>query len=94
MLTDAVLAVVAEEQFKSAGVIDNSLNLLSDCVGQLAVEKRELLKECYSGAATIKAIAGARRLSVDVLYKKLERIRRALWECMRVRFAREEMHHG
>jgi RNA polymerase sigma-70 factor, ECF subfamily len=88
MLSEAVLADVAEEQFRKNGSMDDSLNLLADCLKQLAAEKRDLLEQCYSGAQPIKAVAAMRRLSAEVLYKQLERIRRALWECMRTRFAR------
>ncbi|MEN6407401.1 MAG: sigma-70 family RNA polymerase sigma factor [Thermoguttaceae bacterium] len=86
MLSDEMLTAVSEEQFRSARQIDESLNHLSECLGKLTAEKRALLRECYAGDQPIRAIAAGKHISADSLYKQLERLRRALLECMTTRY--------
>jgi RNA polymerase sigma-70 factor, ECF subfamily len=82
MLHDHVLTVIAEEQFRSAEKLDQSLGRLSDCLQQLSSEKRELLQECYSGERSIQSVAARRSVRPDALYKQLERLRHWLLNCM------------
>ena len=91
MFSEAMLAAIAEEQFRSAELIGESLSRLSDCLKQLAAEKRYLLEQCYSGMHTIKAIALSKGVQPEALYKQLERIRRVLLECMRVGYTQGDM---
>jgi RNA polymerase sigma-70 factor, ECF subfamily len=84
MFSEAALSALAEEQSRSAEMIDESLSRLSDCLSQLTLAKRRMLEECYSGVHSIQTIAANSGLRPDALYKRLERIRRVLLECMRV----------
>jgi RNA polymerase sigma-70 factor (ECF subfamily) len=93
LFTEAALAAVAEEQFRSASLIAASLGRLSDCVKQLTPEKQRLLEQCYAGTQSIKAIATDKGVQPEALYKQLERIRRVLFDCMRVEPAREDRRH-
>ena len=91
MFSETMLTAIAEEQFRSAELIGESLSRLSDCLKQLATEKRYLLEQCYSGMHTIKAIAVSKGVRPEALYKQLERIRRVLLECMRVGYTQGDM---
>ena len=92
MLSESALAALADEQSRSSTLIDENLSRLSDCLKQLSVEKRRLLEQCYSGAHSIKSIAANHGLQAEALYKRLERIRRSLFECMQA--GRIEGGHG
>ncbi len=91
MFSEAMLTAMAEEQFRSAELLNKSLDRLAECLTKLAEEKRRLLEQCYAGASSIKAIAAGRNMQPDALYKQLERIRRVLLDCMRGDQIEEEM---
>jgi RNA polymerase sigma-70 factor (ECF subfamily) len=55
---------------------------LARCVEKLRQRDRELLQECYGGAAGVHEAAGRRGRSTQSVYNSLRRIRRALFECI------------
>lgn len=81
-LNEVLLDVVAETQHRLAAEIDARLQKLPDCLQQLTEEQRLLLEECYSSYGSIKKLAQAKQLDPNVLYKRLERIRRLLFDCI------------
>ncbi len=81
-LDDAVIESLASVQFKSARKIESQLDLLTECLEALPAEKRELLIECYSYHGALKDLAGRLQIETDTLYKRLERIRNSLFECI------------
>lgn len=90
VLSESALAALADEQSRSSSLIDDSLGRLSDCIKRLSAEKQRLLEQCYSGVHSIKTIAASHGLQVEALYKRLERIRRSLFECMQVGHAERD----
>lgn len=90
MFSETMLTTIAEEQYRSARLIDESLGRLADCLKKIAAEKRHLLEQCYAGSRSIKAIAASRGMEAETLYKQLERIRRVLLDCMRTELTRED----
>ena len=81
-LDDAVIESLASVQFKSARQIQSQLDLLTECLEALPADKRELLIECYSYHGALKDLAGRLQIETDTLYKRLERIRKSLFECI------------
>jgi RNA polymerase sigma-70 factor (ECF subfamily) len=56
--------------------------LLTDCVGQLRHEDRDLVERRYMQGATPQSVAQQVGRSLDAVYKALARIRRALADCV------------
>ena len=81
-LSEIIVAAVSETQHRLAAEVDHRLQKLPECLEQLSAEQRALLEQCYGGDRTIRAIAEASQLEPDALYKRLERIRRNLFECI------------
>ncbi len=69
-------------QFRSAGKIDAQLDLLTECLEALSAEKRELLIQCYSYHGALKDLARRLKIETDTLYKRVERIRKTLFNCI------------
>ena len=88
-LSDGVLEKLSEARHAATQRIEQKLRHLTDCLGRLPAEQRELLELCYLGTEPIKTIAGNRRIEPSALYKRLDRIRWTLMECMD-EFAGEE----
>ena len=82
VLSETVIAAVSETQYRLAAEIDRRLEKLPECLEELTVEQRLLLSRCYSHRGSIRAVAEASHLDPDTLYKRLERIRRSLFECI------------
>jgi RNA polymerase sigma-70 factor, ECF subfamily len=81
-LDDAVIESLASVQRKSAPQIDAQLDLLMDCLKSLPADKHETLMRCYAHHGAMKDLAARLGLDANTLYKRLERIRRLLIECM------------
>lgn len=81
-LDDAVIESLASIQANSASKIDRQLDLLMDCLASLPADKRETLMQCYSHHGGVRDLATRLDLEPNTLYKRLERIRKILMECM------------
>jgi RNA polymerase sigma-70 factor, ECF subfamily len=81
-LSDAVIESLANVQSRSAGQIEGQLDLLMDCLDSLPVDTRETLIECYAHRGGMRELAARLALDPNTLYKRLERIRKSLMECM------------
>jgi RNA polymerase sigma-70 factor, ECF subfamily len=81
-LDDAVIESLANVQLKSAGHIDRQLDMLMDCLESLPPDRRETLMRCYSHRGSMKELALRLGVDVSALYKRLERTRKMLIECM------------
>lgn len=81
-LSDAALEKIAQEQHQLRLRRDNDFGKLEDCLEQLSRSQRELLEQCYLESAPIQAVADQLRMSRATLYKRLDRIRWALMNCI------------
>jgi RNA polymerase sigma-70 factor, ECF subfamily len=81
-LDDAVIEALANVQFKSDRQMESQLEMLMDCLAALPDEKRQVLMQCYRYHGGLKDLALRLRIAPDALYKRLERIRKTLFECM------------
>ena len=88
-LSEMAVAAISEAQHRLAAEVDLRLQKLPDCLEQLTEEQRLLLRRCYGQRGAIRAIAQASCLQPDTLYKRLERIRRNLYECIEQAMAKE-----
>jgi RNA polymerase sigma-70 factor, ECF subfamily len=81
-LSDAAIESLASVQLRSAGQIEGQLDLLMDCLDLLPAEKRETLMQCYAHHGGVRDLAARLALDPNTLYKRLERTRKILMECM------------
>jgi len=81
-LNDEAIDSLADVQFKSAKRLNAQLELLLECLRSLSAAKQELLMQSYAYHGRLKELAGILQIDVNTLYKRLERIRRSLLECI------------
>jgi RNA polymerase sigma-70 factor, ECF subfamily len=81
-LSDGLMEKLCEVRHAAAKRIETKLQRLTDCLDRLAPEQRELLELCYLGTEPIKTVANNRQVDPSVLYKRLDRIRWTLMDCM------------
>ena len=79
---DVVFESLASIQVKLSDAIEARLDLLMDCLAELPAEKRELLLQCYGCRESFNDLATQFSVEPQTLRKRLERIRRTLFECM------------
>jgi RNA polymerase sigma-70 factor (ECF subfamily) len=79
---DELLGTLAEERSAGEQLLQARRQALPDCMDKLPAADRELIAERYAGDETIRDLAERTGRSVHTLYKTLERIRRALMECI------------
>lgn len=80
-LNERLLATLADE-FEREGNHSGYLDALGGCLEKLQVGQRELLQRRYAGLETLKEIAAELRVSAAALTMRLQRIRRALVNCV------------
>lgn len=88
-LSEMMMAAISETQHRLAGEVDRRLEKLSDCMQKLTPEQRTLISQSYAQRGSIRAIAAAHHIDPDTLYKRLERIRRSLFDCIEQALAQE-----
>ena len=80
--SQAFVDAVAEEVAATSHEADLRYHALQHCLRKLNQRHRDLVRRCYSGTNTLKAVAKQMGRSVTALYKALSRIRYSLHECI------------
>ena len=81
-LSDAMMEKLAELHYASVSKSAPSFQRLAECMAQLTADQRGLIEQCYLGVDSIKAIAEKQHLDPATLYKRLDRIRWTLMDCI------------
>lgn len=81
-LGDEALARLAAIRCEFDEVFEARREALGHCLDQLPIKQRRVIETYYDGDATIPALAEQFGLSTEALYKQLQRIRRALFQCI------------
>lgn len=79
---DTLFESLADVQVRAAEAIQARLDLLTSCMAELPQEKRDLLLQCYGCRETLNDLASQFQIEPQTLRKRLERIRKTLFECM------------
>ncbi len=64
--------------------------MLAECVDELSPPDHELVDLCYGGQNSIKHVAEILQRSPQTLYNSVSRIRRVLFDCIRLKSIREQ----
>jgi RNA polymerase sigma-70 factor (ECF subfamily) len=81
-LSDAAIEALSHIQTELVDRIEPRLELLLGCLKELPQEKRDLLMQCYAFRGGVSQLALRLHIEADTLYKRVERIRKILFECM------------
>ncbi len=63
-------------------LLEQRKQALAGCLEKLSTRQRQLLDSCYASDDTIKAAAESSGQTPNAIYKRLRRIRAALYECI------------
>lgn len=80
--SQAFVDAVAEEVAATSKEADLRYRALQHCLQKLNKRNRDLVRRCYSGTTTLKAVAQQTGRTAAALYKALSRIRHSLHECI------------
>ncbi len=92
--TDDLIEAIAATRLADQELLDQQRILLAGCVRELAPADRELIRQCFAGALSIKAVAEQSGRPVNTVYKAMNRIRKALMDCVGRAKRREEAKKG
>jgi RNA polymerase sigma-70 factor, ECF subfamily len=82
-LSDATCERLATDAARGADLFDFRRDALRQCLGKLAPGDRQLVQQCYSDAEeSFQHVAQDIGRPVNTVYKALNRIRRALHDCI------------
>jgi RNA polymerase sigma-70 factor, ECF subfamily len=82
-LSEVTCERLAADASRGADLFDFRRDALRNCMGKLPAGDRQLVQRCYSDSATsFKTIAEEAGRPVNTVYKALNRIRRALQQCI------------
>ena len=87
--SEEVIAQFAECPFESNEVQAARLRALCECRQKLSSRDQALISICYGGGEPIRDAAARIGRPVQAVYTSLQRIRRALFECIERQLARE-----
>jgi RNA polymerase sigma-70 factor (ECF subfamily) len=90
LLDDAVLEAVHNTAVTLNDRLDDLHQALEKCRGKLSESDRELLDRRYESGATAQNIAATLGRSPRAVYRALDRIHRALYDCIREEMSGDE----
>jgi RNA polymerase sigma-70 factor (ECF subfamily) len=73
---------LAQEREAHEPILQARLQALEDCLQQLAPADRELIRQRYQGRVSAEELVRLSATSRRTLFRKLDRIRRLLYECI------------
>jgi len=82
LFSDEVVSALADEHDRHRPVIESRREALAECMEKMAPAGRQLLRQRYEGEGTMKEIAARASMKVGTLYKRLERLRQQLLDCI------------
>ena len=85
--SEDVIELLAEDWDKRELEREAQSHALKRCVEKLKDEDRDILNKRYEGSLSLKDIASQIKQTPNSLYKKLQRIRRALFKCITLKLA-------
>jgi RNA polymerase sigma-70 factor (ECF subfamily) len=82
-LSDAAVDLLAEDAVERAGLLESRRDALRNCLEKLTNKDRQLVQHCYGDArVSFKGVAETLGRPANTVYKALNRIRKALYECI------------
>lgn len=91
VLSDETMEVLASEAIQRADLMDARRQALHGCLQKLRPTDRELIHLCYSGACeSFRDVAERLGRPSNTVYKALNRIRRALHDCIEKQIATDK----
>jgi RNA polymerase sigma-70 factor (ECF subfamily) len=82
-LSDAAVDLLAEDAVERAGLLESRRDALRNCLEKLTSKDRQLMQHCYGDSrVSFKGVAKNLGRPANTVYKALNRIRRALYECI------------
>jgi RNA polymerase sigma-70 factor (ECF subfamily) len=82
-LSDATVDLLAEDAVERVDLLESRRDALRICLERLSDKDRQLVRHCYGDSrVTFKTVAQELGRPVNTVYKALNRIRRALYECI------------
>lgn len=85
------LQVIHQVAGERSSALEAQYQALAECMKQLRPRDRQLLAIRYEKGATTQRAAEVLGRSADAIYKALQRIRSALFNCITARLAEEEL---
>jgi RNA polymerase sigma-70 factor (ECF subfamily) len=91
ILSDELLDQIAETRNRSDDRLEARRKALEGCLEELQQDQQQLVAQCYSGSDSIRALASSRNVEPNAMYKRLERLRRILFDCVQRNLQSEGM---
>jgi len=82
---------LGQQQMDEDMVLRERARALNQCLEKLPGRQRELVRQYYHSGQTVQSFAQAQGLSADAIYKMMQRVRMALFECINQTLKRGEL---
>lgn len=77
-----VVDYLTQQQIEDDALLRERTQALNQCLDKLPDRQRELVRQYYNSEQTVQAFSEAHGLSPDALYKMMQRVRMALFQCI------------
>jgi RNA polymerase sigma-70 factor (ECF subfamily) len=82
-LSDAAVDLLSDDAVERAGLLESRRDALRNCLEKLSNKDRQLVQHCYGDSrVSFKGVAETLGRPANTVYKALNRIRKALYECI------------
>ena len=86
-----VVERLGQQQMDEDVVLRERARALNQCLEKLPVRQRDLVRQYYESDQTIQSFSQAQGLSAEAVYKMMQRVRLALFQCINQSMKRGEV---
>ena len=86
-----VVERLAQQQMDEDAVLRERARALNQCLEKLPIRQRDLVCQYYRSDQTIQSFSQAQGLSAEAVYKMMQRVRLALFQCINQSMKRGEV---
>lgn len=90
LLSESFVELLAQRMSSSSEELQSLTAALGPCVEKLKTPERELIRVHYLLGTSVKSAAAQTGHSTESAYKSLQRVRRKLFDCIRLALRRQE----
>lgn len=87
IFSEEIMSILTQSRKDQESYLGQQRSALKHCLAELSIEDRNMLERRYSDSSTIKTLAEEQGRTVKSLYRRLDRVRKLITDCVGRRVA-------
>ncbi|QDT97522.1 sigma-70 family RNA polymerase sigma factor [Gimesia aquarii] len=87
IFSEEIMSLLTQSRKEQESYLSQRRSALKQCLAELSTEDRNMLERRYTDSSTIKSLAEEQGRTVKALYRRLDRVRKLISDCIERRVA-------